>query len=58
MGPLTGARRQVLLGIAAVAGWLQELAGVRARDGLGERMSRALPSAIERARPLELTAGS
>ena len=49
--PEEGVRRQVLFGIAALAGWLQEFAGVPARDVLVARMARSLPAAIDRVRP-------
>lgn len=42
-----GVRRQVLFGVAALAGWLQEFAGVEALDMLGIRLEGALPAALE-----------
>jgi hypothetical protein len=56
-GDPTTARRQVLFGIAALAGWLQEFTSVRALDALGSRMERALPTAIEHVRRRLLDAG-
>ena len=56
-GSTDNERRQVLLGVAALAGWLEQFARVWAREELGERMAAALPAAIARARPLELSAG-
>jgi hypothetical protein len=48
-----GVRKQVLFGIAALAGWLQEFGDYEALDVLAWRMRQALPAAIERAgRPL------
>ena len=45
-----GVRRQVLFGIAALAGWLQEFSDYEALDVLAWRMRRALAVDIERAR--------
>ena len=47
-GAISGERRQVLFGVAALAGWLQEFANVSALDVLSARMARALPASIER----------
>jgi hypothetical protein len=47
-----GVRRQVLFGIAALAGWLQEFSDYEALDVLAWRMRQTLPAAIERARRL------
>jgi hypothetical protein len=46
-----GDRRQVLLGIAALCGWLEEFAGIPALDVLSTRLDAALPAAIEHAQP-------
>lgn len=54
-GADSGERRQVLLGIAALTGWLEKFAGARALDVLAERMAWALPAAIARARLLPST---
>ena len=56
----SGERRQVLFGIAALAGWLEQFAKVPALDVLGSRVSEALPAAIERVRApvLALNAGT
>jgi hypothetical protein len=53
----TGVRRQVLFGIDALAGWLQEFTSVEALDALGARLERALPTAIEHVRRRLLDAG-
>jgi hypothetical protein len=45
-----GERRQVLLGVAALAGWLEEFANVPAMEVLTARLGRELPIAVERAR--------
>jgi hypothetical protein len=45
-----GERRQVLLGVAALAGWLEEFANVPAMEVLAARLGRELPGAVERAR--------
>ena len=42
-----GERRQVLLGVAALAGWFEEFTGVRALTALVNRTGQALPGAIE-----------
>lgn len=52
-----GVRRQVLFGIAVLAGWLQEFAGVSALDVLSARMAKALPAAVETVTRLALPAG-
>lgn len=49
-GATTNERRQVLFGVAALSGWLQQFADVPALNALGSGMSAALPAAIERAR--------
>jgi hypothetical protein len=49
-GATTDERRQVLFGVAALCGWLQQFADVPALNALGSGMSAALPAAIERAR--------
>lgn len=49
-GAAGGERRQVLLGVAAVAGWFEEFTTVRVLTELTKRTSRALPLAIERVR--------
>lgn len=56
--PEEGVRRQVLFGIAALAGWLQEFAGFPALDVLVARMASSLPTAIDRVRPPVLQVGS
>ena len=45
-----GVRRQVLFGIAALAGWLQGFTAYEALDVLAWRMLQALAAAIKRAR--------
>lgn len=45
-----GERRQVLLGIAALAGWCEEFANEQAWTALIQRAARALPQAILNAR--------
>jgi hypothetical protein len=45
-----GERRQVLFGVAALVGWLEEFANVPALEVLAVRFGRELPGAIERAR--------
>jgi len=58
-GANSGERRQVLFGIAALSGWLQQFANQPALDVLGSRISEALPAAIERVQSAPaLTAGS
>jgi len=56
-GAGSGERRQVLLGVAALAGWCQEFAGEPAFDLLIESAAEVLPGAVERARLPALTAG-
>jgi hypothetical protein len=48
-GANCGERRQVLFGVAALAGWIEQFAGAPALNVLGTRMSAALPAAIDRA---------
>lgn len=43
-----GERRQVLLGVAALAGWLERFAEEPALDVLGTRLAAALPAAVDR----------
>ena len=45
-----GERRQVLFGVAALSGWLEEFANVPAMEVLAARLGRELPAAVERAR--------
>jgi hypothetical protein len=52
-----GERRQVLLGVAALAGWFEQFTDARALTVLIQRAGRALPEAIERARVLTLPPG-
>lgn len=49
-GANSGERRQVLFGVAALAGWIERFAGAPALNVLATRMSAALPAAIERTR--------
>jgi hypothetical protein len=55
-----GERRQVLFGVAALAGWLEEFANVPAWEVLAVRFERELPGAVHRARLplLESTTGT
>ena len=48
-------RRQVLLGVAALAAWLELFADAPALDVLGDRLTAALPRAREQRQPLALT---
>ena len=43
-----GVRRQVLFGVAAIAGWLDAFAGLPALDALAGRIAEALLEAVER----------
>jgi hypothetical protein len=47
-GADSGERRQVLLGVAALAGWFEEFTGVPALTELVTRTGRALPAAVQR----------
>lgn len=48
-------RRQVLLGVAALAAWLELFADAPALDVLGDYLTAALPTAREQRQPLALT---
>ena len=51
-------RRQVLLGVAALAAWLELFADAPALDVLGDYLTATLPTALEQREPLALAPGS
>jgi hypothetical protein len=55
--PEAGVRRQVLFGIAALAGWLQEFSDYEALEVLARRTRQALSAVIGRARRPRLPPG-